>query len=83
MQQEDENKDRHPCHYESGLWNNCEQRYDAGKHMCRGLMKELKKFRNYIYRVRFLVETDANTLVHQLNFCANDLPGALVTRWIA
>jgi hypothetical protein len=46
-------------------------------------MKALKKFRNYVYGVRFLVETDANTLVHQLNLPANDLPGALVTRWIA
>jgi hypothetical protein len=45
-------------------------------------MKARKKFRNYIYGVRFLVETDANTLVHQQNLPANDLPGALVTRWI-
>jgi len=29
------------------------------------------------------VETDANTLVHQLNLSANDPPGALATRWIA
>ena len=83
LEQEDENKDRHPCRYESGLWNNAEKRYDAGKRKCRGLMKALKKFRNYVYGVRFLVETDANTLVHQLNLPANDLPGALVTRWIA
>jgi len=40
-------------------------------------------FHNYVYGVRFLVETDANTLVHQLNLPANDLPGALVTLWIA
>jgi len=83
FQQEDENKDRHPCRYGSGLWNNAEKRYHAGKRECRGLMKALKKFRNYIDGVRFLVETDANTLVHQLNLPANDLPGALVTRWIA
>jgi hypothetical protein len=83
LQQEDKNKDWHPCRYESGLWNNAEKRYDAGKRECRGLMKALKKFCNYVYGVRFLVETDANTLVHQLNLPANDLPGALVTRWIA
>jgi integrase len=46
-------------------------------------MKAVKKFRNYVYGVRLLVETDGNTLVHQLNLPANDLPGALVTRWIA
>jgi hypothetical protein len=59
-----------------------EMRYDAGKRECCRLMKALKKFSNYVYGVRLLVETDANTLVHQLNLPANDLPGALVTRWI-
>jgi len=78
-QQEDENKDRHPCCYESALWIKAEKRYDAGTRECRGLMKALKKFRNYVYRVRFLVETDTNILVHQLNLPANDLPGAQVT----
>ena len=79
LQQEDENMDWHLCRYESGLWNNAEKRYDAGKRECRGLMKALKKFRNYVYGVRFLVETDANTLVHQLNLPTSDLPGGLVT----
>ena len=45
-------------------------------------MKALKKFRNYIYGVRFLIEAGANTLVCQLNLAANDLPWALVTWWI-
>jgi hypothetical protein len=83
MQQEDENKDQHPCRYESGLWNKAEKRYDAGKCECRGLMKALKKFHNNVYGVRFLFEADANTLVHQLHLSTNDLPRALVTRWIA
>jgi len=83
LQQEDENNDRHLSRYESGLWNKAEKRYDAAKRECRRLMKALKKFRNYVYGVRFLVETDANTLVHQLNLPTNDLPGALATRWIA
>jgi hypothetical protein len=42
-------------------------------------MNAVQKFRNYVYEVRFLVETDANTVVHWLNFPGNDLPGALVT----
>jgi len=83
LQQEYENEDRHPCRYESGLWKKAEERYDAGKRECGGLMKAIKKFGNYVYAVRFLVETDTNTLVHQLNLPANDLPGALLTRWIA
>lgn len=31
LQQEDENKDQHPWHYESGLWNIPEKRYGGGK----------------------------------------------------
>jgi len=83
LQQEDENKDRHTCHYESGLWSTNEQRYDTGKRDCRGLMKPLKEFHNYIYGVRFFMQTNVYTLVHQLYVPDNDLPGALVTRWIA
>ena len=56
-----------------------ERKYDAGKWVYRGLMRALKKFYNNVYGVRFLVETNANTLVHQLNLPANDLLGALVT----
>jgi len=71
---------RHPSRYESGLWSIAERRYDAGKRECRGLLKMLKKVR---HGVRFVIETDAKTLVAQLNRSASDLPGALVTRWLA
>src|SRR5262249_18180574 len=74
---------RHPSRYESGLWKDAEKRYDAGKRECRGLLKALKKLRVYLYGVRLVVETDTNTLVHQLNLPASDLPGAAVTRWLA
>jgi hypothetical protein len=30
-----------------------------------------------------VIETDANTLVAQLNRSATDLPGSLMTRWLA
>ena len=76
-------KKRHPIRYESGLWNEQESRYDAGKRECRGLLKALKKVRFWLYGVRFAIEIDANTLVAQLNQSATDLPGALVTRWLA
>ena len=33
--------------------------------------------------MHFILETDAKVLVAQLNRAATDLPGALVTRWIA
>lgn len=69
--------------YESGLWNAAERNYDATKRECRGVLKCLRKLRSWLYGVHFILETDANTLVAQLNRAATDLPGALVTRWLA
>jgi len=46
-------------------------------------LKALKKLRMYLYGVRFLVEIDAKTLVHQLNQPASDLPSSVVNRWLA
>jgi hypothetical protein len=45
-------------------------------------LKALQKVRYWLYRVHFVLETDVNVLVAQLNRSATDLPGALVTRWI-
>jgi len=78
-----EDSHRHPVRYDSGLWTPAERKYDAVKLECRGLLHALKKLRPYIYGVQFTVETDANTLVAQLNQTATDLPNALVTRWLA
>ena len=77
------NKKRHPSRYESGMWSVAETKYDATKRECRGVLKCLKKFRYYLYGIRFVLETDAEVLVAQLNRSGTDLPGALVTRWIA
>jgi hypothetical protein len=83
LMQEDEQKKRHPARYESGLWSASEMNYDAGKRECKALLRGLKKFRQYLYGVHFIVEVDAKVLVAQLNRSATDLPGALITRWIA
>lgn len=83
LMQEDELQRRHPSRYESGVWTAVERNYDAGKRECKGLLKALKKFRRYLYGISFVIELDAKTLVAQLNRSASDLPGALVTRWIA
>lgn len=74
---------RHPCRYESGIWSDAEKRYDATKRELRGLLYLMKRFRRYLFGVRFVVETDALVLVHQLNGAASDVPGALMMRWIA
>lgn len=43
----------------------------------------LKKFRHYLYGIYFVLETDASVLVAQLNRSGVDLPGALITHWLA
>lgn len=83
MQVERGGKRRHPVRYESGLWSKSEAQYDAGKRECRALLKALKKFKHWLYGISFVVEIDALTLVAQLNRTATDLPGALVTQWLA
>ena len=62
MQLDDEGR-KHPVRYESGLWSAAEEKYDAGKRECRGLLKALKKLRVYLYKAHFKVEMDPNTLV--------------------
>ena len=74
---------RHPCRFESGVWNNAEKRYDATKRELRGLLNMLKRTRHYLYGTHFTIETDALVLKHQLNGAASDVPGALLMRWIA
>jgi hypothetical protein len=74
---------RQLCRYKSGHWVPVERTYDAGKKECKGWLKVLKKMRFWLYGVRFWVQIDARTLVYQLNLPANDLPGAMVTCWIA
>jgi len=71
-----------PARYESGIWNDAELKYDAVKLECRGLLKALKKLRFWLYGRHFYVETDAQTLVWLLNQPSNDLPNALMTRWL-
>ena len=74
---------RHPSRYESRIWSAAEKKYDATKRECWGVLKALKKVRYWLYGVRFILETDARVLVAQLNRSGTDLPGALVTWWIA
>src|SRR5216117_1926684 len=71
-----------PARFESGLWSDVEKKYDAIKLECRGLLKALKKFRFWLFGRSFSVETDAQTLVWLLNQPPNDLPNAMITRWL-
>ncbi len=79
MQEEKEGKCHHIIRFESGLWTDVEKDYDAEKQECCGVLKMLKKCQKYLYKVHFVLEVNANTLVAQLNQTASDLPEALIT----
>ena len=65
LQQEDpKTRKRLPARYESGMWTDAEKKYDSGKLECAGLLKVLKKFRYYLYGVKFWVEINARKLVY-------------------
>ena len=53
------------------------------KQECRAVLKAVQKVQYWLYGIHFVLEMDANVLVAQLNQSATDLPGSLVTRWIA
>ena len=71
---------KHLSKYESGIWSYAVKKYDAIKRKCRSILKALKKVRYCLYGVKFVLGTDANILVAQLNRSSRDLLGALVTR---
>ena len=73
----------HPARYESGIWSDPERKYDALKLECRGLLKSLKKFRFWLFGRFFSIQTDSQALVWLLNQPPNDLPNAMMTRWLA
>ena len=64
-------------------WASSEKKYESGNVARRGLLNALKKFRYYLYEVRFWVEIDTSTSVHQLNQSALNLPGPVVNTSLA
>jgi hypothetical protein len=82
LQQEQSDGTRRPARFEGGLWSDSEKKYDAGMLECRGLLKALKKLRFWLYGRHFTVEMDARNLIWLLNQPPNDLPSAMITRWL-
>jgi hypothetical protein len=74
---------RHPIRFESTLWSKAESNWHSTKLECRAVVWALKKFRIWIYGVHFTIETDAQTLIAQLNRTTTELPGSLMNRWLA
>ena len=72
-----------PARFEGGIWSDVEKRYDALKLECRALLIGLKKLRFWLYGRYFTVLTDSQTLIWLLNQPPNDLPNAMMTRWLA
>lgn len=69
--------------YESGIWSNAKINHNITKWKCQGVLKVLEKVWYWLYRMRLILETNANVVVAQLNRLGTDLPGTLVTRWQA
>ena len=67
-----------PIYYKSGIWSQAERKYDATKREYRGVLKILKKLQPFLIRCHFVLETDANVLMAQLNRAATNHPRALV-----
>jgi hypothetical protein len=82
LHQEQPDGTRRPARFDGGLWNDAERKYDAGMLECRGLLKALKKLRFWLYGRHFIVEMDARNLIWLLNQPPNDLPSAMITRWL-
>jgi RNase H-like domain found in reverse transcriptase/Integrase zinc binding domain len=72
-----------PARFDGGIWSDVEKRYDALKLECKALMNGLKKFRFWLYGRYFTVFTDSQTLVWLLNQPPNNLPNAMMTRWLS
>ena len=77
-----ESDKRYFSRYESELWIKSKSRYDATKWKCRELLKALKKIHFWLYKIRFIIEIDANILITQFNRFVADLLKILITRWL-
>uniref|UniRef100_A0A8H7K3B5 Reverse transcriptase RNase H-like domain-containing protein n=1 Tax=Bionectria ochroleuca TaxID=29856 RepID=A0A8H7K3B5_BIOOC len=75
--------ERKPARFESGSWTKTERNYDQTKRECRAVLCAFRRLRNWLYGTRFTLETDAQVLVHQLNGKAEDVPGAMIIRWLS
>ena len=70
---------RHFSRYENKLWIKLKFQYNVTKRKCRELLKALKKIRFWLYKMRFIIEIDANILITQFNRFVTDLSEVLIT----
>ncbi len=72
-----------PAQYKSRVQSKAEKKYDTTKREYHEVLKIFKKLKVWITRVYFMLETDVNVLVAQLNRAATNYPRALITRQLA
>ena len=82
MQVKQEKKRWYIIHYESKIWSDVKKHYDTEKQEYKNVLKMLKKYCEYLYKIHFVLKLDANILIAQLNWSANNLLEALVMNWI-
>jgi hypothetical protein len=73
---------RHPCRFESTMWSKAESNWHSTKLECKAVVWALKCFRIWLYGQHFTIETDAQTLIAQLNRSSAEVPGAIMNRWL-
>ena len=74
------NEKRHFFQYKNNIWFSVETKYDAIKRKCRNVLKTLKKIRYWLYDVHFVLKTNAEILMTQLNKLKIDLFDTLITK---
>ncbi|OMJ18039.1 Retrovirus-related Pol polyprotein from transposon, partial [Smittium culicis] len=81
LSQEDENGIRYACRYESYTFNERERKYPQVKRELLGLKVMVKKSKEYLYGIKFTLETDAKPLLSMINKI--DLPNDVAARWVS
>ena len=81
-QRDKDNRKLHPACYESSFWSKMKCNYDAIKQECKEMLYILKKLKIWLIRMHFVMKTNANTLVAQLNGAAYDHSSAMLTCWL-
>ena len=75
------NEKRHLTRFENGVWNDAKRKYDITKWKCKIVLKTLKKFRFYLYEMRFVFEMNVNVLMAQFNMSNINFFDVLIIRW--
>ena len=74
------NDKKHSIRYENDIWSFVKRAYDVIKRKCQDIFKTLKKIRFWLYKVHFILETNAKMFVAQFNRFEIDLSDVFIMR---